>query len=62
MSIQANKRTKKVNKQIKDNLDEEFEPSYQIHSTNYDTNFAFAEFWTPEVQTYPEKRRVEKNG
>lgn len=53
---------KKVNKQIKDNLDEEFEPSYQIHSTNYDTNFAFAEFWTSEVQTYPEKRRVEKNG
>lgn len=45
---------KKVNKQVRDSLGEDKEPSYQIHSTNYDTNYAFAEFWTSKIQEYPE--------
>ena len=45
---------KKVNRQVKNGLSDEFEPSYQIHSTNYETNFAFAEFWSSKVQSYPE--------
>jgi hypothetical protein len=28
--------------------------SYQIHSTKYETNFAFVETWTSNIQTYPE--------
>ena len=46
---------KKINKQVKSGLSEELEPSYQIHSTNYETNFAFAEFWSSKVQSYPEE-------
>ena len=45
---------KKVNRQVKNGLSDEFEPSYQIHSTNYERNFAFAEFWSSKVQSYPE--------
>ena len=45
---------KKINKQVKSGLGTELEPSYQIHSTNYEANFAFAEFWSAKVQSYPE--------
>ena len=47
---------KKVNRQVKSGLEGALEPSYQIHSTTYDTNFAFAEFWTSNVQGNPEER------
>lgn len=46
---------KKINKQVKSGLADELEPSYQIHSTNYEANFAFAEFWSAKVQSYPEE-------
>mgnify|MGYP001424947773 CR=1 FL=1 len=29
--------------------------SYQIHSTKYETSFAFVEVWTSSIQTYPEE-------
>lgn len=45
---------KKVNKQVRSSLGGNNEPSYQIHSTSYDTNYAFAEFWTSKIQEYPE--------
>lgn len=46
---------KKVNRQVKSGLENEIEPSYQIHSTGYENNFAFAEFWTTTIQSYPEE-------
>ena len=45
---------KKVNKQVKEKMSELRGASYQIHSTGYDTNFAFVEIWTSNIQNYPE--------
>ena len=43
-----------ISKKVRSRTPDGSEPSYQIHSTNYDTNFAFAEFWTSNIQTFPE--------
>ena len=45
---------KKVNKQVKEKMKDLQGASYQIHSTKYETNFAFVETWTSNTQTYPE--------
>lgn len=45
---------KKVNKQVKEKMSGLQGASYQIHKTNYDTNFAFVEVWTTNIQKYPE--------
>ena len=45
---------KKVNKQVKEKMKDFQGASYQIHSTKYETNFAFVETWTSNTQTYPE--------
>jgi len=46
---------KNVNKQVKEKMKDLQGASYQIHSTKYETNFAFVEVWTSNVQTYPEE-------
>ena len=45
---------KKVSKQVKEKMKDLEGASYQIHSTKYETNFAFVETWTSNIQTYPE--------
>ena len=46
---------KNVNKQVKEKMKDLQGASYQIHSTKYETNFAFVEVWTSNIQTYPEE-------
>lgn len=46
---------KNVNKQVKEKMKDFQGASYQIHSTKYDTNFAFVEVWSSNIQTYPEE-------
>lgn len=46
---------KKVNKQVKEKMSDLQGASYQIHSTKYETNFAFVEIWTSKIQTFPEE-------
>jgi len=45
---------KKVNKTVKEKMSDMEGASYQIHSTQYEANFAFVEHWTTEIQNYPE--------
>ena len=45
---------KKVSKQVKEKMKDLEGASYQIHSTKYETNFAFVETWTSNIQNYPE--------
>lgn len=45
---------KKVNKTVKEKMSDMEGASYQIHSTQYEANFAFVEHWTTEIQSYPE--------
>ena len=46
---------KNVNKQVKEKMKDLQGASYQIHSTKYETSFAFVEVWTSNIQTYPEE-------
>ena len=46
---------KNVNKQVKEKMKDLQGASYQIHSTKYETSFAFVEVWTSSIQTYPEE-------
>jgi len=46
---------KNVNKQVKEKMKDFQGASYQIHSTKYETSFAFVETWTSNIQTYPEE-------
>ena len=46
---------KNVNKQVKGKMKDLQGASYQIHSTKYETSFAFVEVWTSNIQTYPEE-------
>ena len=45
---------KNISKKVKSRTESDSEPSYQIHSTSYDTNYAFSTFWTSKIQTFPE--------
>jgi hypothetical protein len=45
---------KNISKKVKNRTDPGLEPSYQIHSTVYDTNYAFSTFWVSKIQTFPE--------
>lgn len=45
---------KKVNKMVKTKTSDLEGASYQIHSTKYETNYAFVEYWSTEIQTFPE--------
>jgi len=46
---------KKVNRQVKDKMNDLEGASYQIHSTKYESNFAFVEVWSSKIQTFPEE-------
>lgn len=46
---------KNVNRQVKEKMSDLQGTSYQIHSTKYETNFAFVEIWTSKIQTFPEE-------
>ena len=46
---------KNVNRQVKEKMKDLQGASYQIHSTKYETSFAFVEVWTSNIQTYPEE-------
>ena len=46
---------KSVNRQVKEKMSDLQGASYQIHSTKYETNFAFVEIWTSKIQTFPEE-------
>jgi len=46
---------KNVNKQVKEKMKDLQGASYQIHSTKYETSFAFVEVWTSNIQTHPEE-------
>ena len=46
---------KSVNKQVKEKMKNLEGASYQIHSTKYESSFAFVEVWTSNLQNYPEE-------